>query len=789
MEWFWEVLGIEATKDIGKIKKAYVSEVRRFKNKETKEEVSQAVYDQLALAEKQAIAFIEEQGPQQIFEHRTRDVDEQIETTVESVQRVVKPAKQSEPLIEKESSVELKKEVPVHVEKPVEEAALAKKSEPKDTATDVQQRWVKAKEAAKQRNQGRQQRHEKQETTKLTSKKEAVIKGEKPQAKEKSNAPSVNQLTAKAAVPSRVLADLHKLLAEWPRKIIMKEWESCFRYRRQWSNDEFVEIRENFLPVLKGQLVYLPKKVLWYLYDELDLATYELTSEFNWFMAIDVLPDFSFDQALYLPEEEAADYFDRRLQLYQVIGQADWHSRTFEIDGLLAYFYATDGWQADHQIADQDVENLAAIYQIKRGLEKLVQNNEPNRAIADHLLPPNTPLNQVENQTAKFLRIIFTSLKEKKISLEDGLFIENPQTNYLEDNLRELLVGLVFYRAKDQVKATKHFSNLTNDYQGLVKGLQNSAGFKGATVKPVYAGTTTYPKPVDWRTILRIVVIGVIGLSILGSFFSNDDDRDYADDSEYYDDESDYEDDWLDTEDPGYAFLAYFIEETDYEDDIESQREMYVETWVSPEATDVFNEHIYDVDPDETYEYDIIYKQIDDNIAYYLITRDEEPYLLVELTDWEWVTAVVGEGWQETDVKTFEELTNKMKFTVEEIVENVIVGYFLLPVDEREDEFYYVMDYLTDQAYNRLEWDLSIVEELDFEKGTYQTSQTLEGQAAILVNDSEDELCLVLLLDSYGRVDEVVELFYDDYAAKELTALKEQADEKKSLPKLDAVSL
>lgn len=812
MEWFWEILGINATTQVAEIKKAYVNEVRRLKNKETKENVPQADYDKLAEAENAALAFIEEQHNQQPPIGHRPSYREQQASLLKSEQEVVSPIEVPETVKEEPLPPEVNKAI-VKAEPEKKEAKqvtpkenkVASQVPEKKKATSKaksiigsQERWTEAKETVKKRNQGRQQKmttepKKEPEPPKTIATKVAVAKESPHEEVKETKSEAVSQVvrpvTEKAAVPSRMLADSRELLADWPRKVILKEWKTCFRYRRQWSNEEFLEIRENFLPLLKEQLAYLPKPILWYLYEELDLATYELTTEFNWFMAIDDLPDFSFNQALYLPEEEAADYFDRRLHLYHVIGQDDWHSRTFEIDGLLAYFYSQEGWQADHQILDQDVENLAAIYRIKQGLEKLVHNNEPNREIAKHLLPPNTPLNQIENQTAKFLRIIFTSLKVKTISLEESLFIENPQTTYLEDNLRELLVGLVFYRTNDRAKATKHFNNLTNDYQGLAKGLQNSIGFKGLEANPVNVGPTTKKKDFDWRMILRVVVIGAIGLSLLGDVFSNDDAYDYSDDSEYFDEESEANDDWVNPQDPGSGFLTYFVEETAQRDDIYSQRERFIETWVSPDLTDVFEEHLADSDSEETYNYDMIYKEIDDNTSYYLITKDDEPYLIVEVTNWDTVTAVVGQGWQEVDTKTFDEWVNKMKRTTKELVENVVVGYFLLPANEREDAFYYVVDYITDAAYDRLEWDMSIVEDLDFEKGTYQLSETRDGKQALVVNDSQDELSLVLILDSFGRVNEVIEVSYDDYPAADLMYLKEKADKKQSLPKPDAVSL
>ena len=798
MEWFWETLGIESTTKVAEIKKAYVNEVRRLKNKETKEEVSQADYDKLAEAEKAAILFIEDQ-------HNQRPTADYRSGYGDQSERLLEEKKQeltiNQELVNTADTADFQIEQPAEAinEKPAEAKPVVvlketikkvKNTSPEMTPVnpiDNGQRSGSEVNEIRKRNQGRQATL-KQRATQPKSKEPNAPKMKPKDVKEKSAeiTQALGKVTEKAAVPSRTLADIRELLADWPRKIILKEWETCFRYRRQWSKDEFVELRENFLPLLNDQLVYLPKAILWYLYEELDLVTYELTSQFSWFLAIDDLPDFSFEQALYLPEEEAADYFDRRLHLYCVIRQEDWHSRTFEIDGLLAYFYSEEDWQAEYQIVDQDVENLAALYQIKRGIEKLVHSNEPP-AIANHLLPPNIPLNKVDNQTAKFLRIIFNSLKEKNISLEGSLFIEDPQNNYLEDNLRELLVGLVFYRTNDQIKATKHFNNLTNDYQGLVKGLKNSAGFKGRATS-AYVGQGTKHKA-DWRMILRVVVIGVIGLSLLGNVFSNNDDYEYSDDTDYYDEESESDEEWMDPEDPGYAFLTYFVEATDHRDDIETQRETYIETWVSSDLTGIFEEHLADSDPDASYTYEIVYKEIDDNRAHYLITQDEEPYLIVELTNWELVTAVVGKGWQEVESKTFGELVDKIRFTGKDIVENVVVGYFLLPVDAREEEFYYIMDYITDEAYNRLEWDNSIVDGLDFEKGTYQVSETLDGQPALLVNDSQDELSLVLLLDPYGRVDEVIEISYDDYSAAELKHLAEQADKKQSLPRPDSVSL
>lgn len=127
------------------------------------------------------------------------------------------------------------------------------------------------------------------------------------------------------------IRELEQLLKDWPEKIQKSSWQKLLASYKKDIAQELQIYQQLLLPFLADELIYLPKTVLFYLYEEFEMDQLELTSTKNWYYDISELPDFSFEIVLYLPEEEAYSYFETRYQLFLLVSRKDWQSHSFEI--------------------------------------------------------------------------------------------------------------------------------------------------------------------------------------------------------------------------------------------------------------------------------------------------------------------------------------------------------------------------------------------------------------------------------------------------------------------------
>lgn len=577
------------------------------------------------------------------------------------------------------------------------------------------------------------------------------------------------------------IRDLEQLLTDWPEKIQKASWQNLLAGYEKDITQELQTYQQLFLPFFADELIYLPKTVLFYLYEAFEMDQLELTSSKKWYYDISELPDFSFEIVLYLPEEEAYSYFKHRYQIYLLVSKKDWQSHSFEIKKLLEKFAQNADWIQGQSLLDQDIENLAAVFVIKENLEKVVTNRESLATIEEHLLPLNSNLAIEKNQTAVFLRTVFTVFRTKNLTPKQSSVLKNSGDVYLESDLKVLLIGLAFYEVNDQEQAKKYFSQIKGTYAQLVKPLVAKSHLHPQLLQKKASPLKKSPKITNLSPaiLIRIVVLAAIGISLLGNIFGNQQEDFPMSEDEF--EETDQNGEMLSY--PGTIegeFYEYFVREN-YRSDREVRQTEFIDNYVPKELKDLFINYQRDYYVDEGTtndgQQDEIIKsyQTEAKVEFLFLTSNQTDVIL-SLKD-STIEGVYGNRWEHLNRNKWDELVETINVPPQIIVSALIENYLAIDDWERDME----LDNLVGLVTNELMADLELTSDQfiadDLIDGTYQMSQKPTKEPVILINNQEQELLLVVELDQYGRASKLVNDFEFDYEPSELAAMLKQAEE------------
>lgn len=577
------------------------------------------------------------------------------------------------------------------------------------------------------------------------------------------------------------IRELEQLLKDWPEKIQKSSWQKLLASYKKDITQELQTYQQLLLPFLADELIYLPKTVLFYLYEEFEMDQLELTSTKNWYYDISELPDFSFEIVLYLPEEEAYSYFETRYQLFLLVSRKDWQSHSFEIKKLLEKFTQNPDWLQGQSLLDQDIENLAAVFVIKENLEKVVTNRESLTAIEKHLLPLNSNLATEKNQTAVFLRTVFTVFLTKKITPKESTTLKNSSEVYLEADLKVLLIGLAFYAVNDQEQAKKYFSQIKGSSAQLVKPLVTKNSFSPQLLQKKAIPLKKLPQMSNLSPaiLIRFVVLAAIGISLLGNIFGNQEE-----DFSMYEDEFEETDQY--GEDLSYPdtiegeFYEYFLREA-YRSDREIRQTEFIESYVPNELKELFVNYqrdYYIADEgrtDNSWRDEIIKShQAEEQVDFLFLTDNQADVILI-LND-SAVEGVFGTRWENLGRDKWDELVAKITVAPQIIVSALIENYLAIDDWERDMELYNLVGLVNNELMEDLEFTSYQFVADDLIDGTYQISQKLTKEPVILINNQEKELLLVVELDQYGRASKLVDDIEFEYESNELATMIKKAE-------------
>lgn len=715
MTWFWEALNIEPTNEIYLVKKAYVNQVKFLKSQEIKGLASQGDFENLTAAEKAAITWIERD--QQGVEHipESFKVDQG-----DLTEQTIEPISQSEVIVEKQGPTKV---------------SLPKKEEDK---------LIRVTESSK---------------TLIDEEEKAPL------------VMAVNELD--------FMEKLKALVADWPHKIQLNSWIKLFTENNSEFSKNKVTYRQEFLPILVEEMQVLPKEILFYLYEVFEMDQLELSHTKNWYHDISQLPNFSFQVALYLEAKDCYPYFKQRLKLYELISRPDWQSHSFEIKKFLLDFTEKKQWLQNQTLIDRDVENLGAIFSLKEELETIVSKQGTVPKVEKYLLPVNSDLSQEANETAIFLRVIFTSLRRKQLSGTDRNFLETKQEIYLEKDLKALLIGLAYHSAGETERALSHFHKIKGSYAQLVKPFVGKPSAKALLTKPAPKElvNSQWLEKLSPALIFRVVVLMAVGIALLGNVFQDDED-DFSNYEEFEEVQSD-EDVFPDTIEG--EFYEYFVRQH-YREDRATRQNEFINDYVADDIKDVFFTYQKDYEIAEG-DYEIrssadewVRSQGSEDQDYYLSLHYDAPEVLLVVENYQ-VVRVVGVKWEEVSEKEWLELVETVHVSPQKVVTEIVEKYYGEEDWEISQEQIESLTGIVNQtAYDQLmdDEDVNLAEALT--GGFYQVSQTATNEPLILVFDNEDALLMTLELDSYGRLIFISGDYEEAISESELAELIKKAE-------------